>query len=195
MPILAFLVPWLIRRGVSEGVARWLSPLILVLALVLLLVGLWLGGVLGFHLIQTSDNAAVKAKAEAAVQQKWDADKIRRQAAVIRLQARIRDLESTMGAARAKAAKDRADAQAHTDFLSRHLWDSLRNRADRPAGLPAGAASTAVGEQAGICTGAGLYKRDAEFLVRLAADADTLRHALAECYAAVDGAVKATAGP
>lgn len=66
------------------------------------------------------------------------------------------------------------------------LADSLRHRPERPAGgadLPR-AAAAAPGPAA--CTGADLYRDDAQFLVRLAADADQLRAAVWHCQAAYD---------
>lgn len=66
----------------------------------------------------------------------------------------------------------------------RVLNDSLRNRPDRPAdSLPAGSGIEFAG-----CTGAGLYQRDAEFLVRLAADAAITAEALNQCQAAYSAA-------
>lgn len=63
---------------------------------------------------------------------------------------------------------------------------SLRNRPERPAARPGGAAPTPT-----TCTGAtgaDLYRRDSEFLVGLAARADTHRAALGQCYAQYDAA-------
>ena len=66
------------------------------------------------------------------------------------------------------------------------LADSLRHRPERPASgadVP-GAASAGSGPTA--CTGAELYRDDAEVLVRIAADADRLRAAVGHCQAAYD---------
>lgn len=59
--------------------------------------------------------------------------------------------------------------------------DGLRDRPERPAGVSAAARADCAGG-----TGAELSRPDAEFLVREAARADTLRAALAACYAYAD---------
>lgn len=62
------------------------------------------------------------------------------------------------------------------------LVSKLRNRPERPAsGVP-----ERSGTDSDRCTGAGLYRDDAEFLVRLARDADTTREALNQCKAAYE---------
>lgn len=66
--------------------------------------------------------------------------------------------------------------------------DGLRKRADRPEGytVPTSPADAVA------CTGASLFKQDAEFLVREAARADQLRSDLSACQAAYDEAVTLT---
>ena len=101
-------------------------------------------------------------------------------------------------------AKTTAQLQADTDALRKtknaqiakldaRLVDALgqlRNRPDRPSdgGVPeaAGAGATPAG-----CTGAGLFKDDSEFLVRLADNADRLKDSLATCYQQYDNAREA----
>jgi hypothetical protein len=72
------------------------------------------------------------------------------------------------------------------------LLDRLRDRAQRPAGGAGGASAvpgnTGVDASAQRCTGAGLYREDAAFLVGEAARADLIRAALAACYADMDAA-------
>lgn len=61
--------------------------------------------------------------------------------------------------------------------------DGLRRRAERPAGaVPADSRTACAG-----ATGAELSRRDAEFLVGLAARADQQRAALTACYEVIDG--------
>ena len=66
--------------------------------------------------------------------------------------------------------------------------DGLRKRADRPEGysVPTSPADSVA------CTGASLFRSDAEFLVRESARADQLRIDLAACQAAYDEAVTLT---
>ena len=103
-----------------------------------------------------------------------------------------------------KAAKSTAQLQAGTDALRKtknaqiakldaRLVDALgqlRNRPDRPSdgGVPpvAGTGATPAG-----CTGAGLFKDDSEFLIRLANNADRLKTSLATCYQQYDNAREA----
>lgn len=59
--------------------------------------------------------------------------------------------------------------------------DSLRDRPERPAGMPEGARSGCAGG-----SGAELSRADAEFLAREAARADGLRAGVEACYAALD---------
>jgi len=63
--------------------------------------------------------------------------------------------------------------------------DSLRNRPDRPAGMPEAARADCEGG-----TGAELFRPDAEFLAREAARADEIRAGLTACYAHVDATLK-----
>jgi len=95
---------------------------------------------------------------------------------------------ATLQAITQKAADEKTRLAAD---LQRAL-DSLRNRPERPASggdVPTGAADPVA------CTGAGLYRPDAEFLVREAARADSIRLQLAACQAAFDAAVDLTAPP
>jgi hypothetical protein len=65
--------------------------------------------------------------------------------------------------------------------------DSLRNRPERPAGGDVPADSSPIV----ACTGASLFRADAEFLVREAARADQLRADLQACQEAYDSAREA----
>lgn len=96
--------------------------------------------------------------------------------------------------ARIKAVDDTATLQNITDNLRRiknaevaaltrardAALAELRTRPDRPTGYVPPAASD--GSVAAGCTGASVFKSDAEFLVREAAGADELRIALGACY-------------
>lgn len=68
------------------------------------------------------------------------------------------------------------------------LAGELRNRPERPAGgsVPTGGAGPVA------CTGAQLYRPDAEFLVWESARANQLRIDLADCQAKYDSAVRLT---
>lgn len=80
-----------------------------------------------------------------------------------------------------KQAEKLAEVQHHLDVAI----VSLRDRPERPASLPATARVECEG-----ASGRELSREDAEFLVREAARADTLRAGLEACYAAYDGSMK-----
>ena len=87
---------------------------------------------------------------------------------------------------KAAAIRRTKDAQIHS--LGLELSESLqrlRNRPERPA---ASDVPAVAGTGGNACTGAELYKPDAEFLVGLAASADRLRIALQSCQAAYKAA-------
>ncbi len=103
--------------------------------------------------------------------------------------ARERAQADTLQAITEKAANEKTRLAADL----RAAVDSLRNRPQRPAAaggaVPPGAADPVA------CTGAGLFRSDAEFLVRESARADGLRLQLAACQASYDAAVILTAPP
>lgn len=86
----------------------------------------------------------------------------------------------------AKADAIRRTKNAEIQSLSLRVDEyarRLQNRPDRPGGDNLPALAGAGANPAG-CTGAGLFRRDGEFLTGLAADADRLRIALSACQAA-----------
>lgn len=105
-----------------------------------------------------------------SVQAKWDTEK----AATATAQ---RTKEATLQANMDKLRTEKNNELARLNTTVRRLSDSLRNRPERPA-VPA---SAAVGDGAGGCTGATLYRSDSEFLIGEASRADTLRIALKAC--------------
>lgn len=120
-----------------------------------------------------------------------------------RLEARIADLQATHAQAYAKAQKAARDKEnALTDDLAKIrrskdaeiqnvrrsldiALNSLRHRPERPSmpsDTPIGSGSTQG------CTGAQLYREDAEVALRIARDADELRVAYKACTRAYDAA-------
>lgn len=85
--------------------------------------------------------------------------------------------------------KEMNDEKNRLAAVQRDLAVRLQDRADRPsdAGVPAPAGDR---DAAPSCTGAELYRGDAQFLVGLAARADAIRLQLATCQAAYNEAVK-----
>lgn len=104
--------------------------------------------------------------------------------------------------ARADAAEqaritEREQQEAVTNAIQHQYWEQvaiadgltadlerLRNRPSRPAGVPEAARADCQG-----ASGRELSAEDAGFLVRLAADADRHRAALAACYAYADAVI------
>jgi hypothetical protein len=93
---------------------------------------------------------------------------------------------------------EREQQEAATDAIQRQYWEQvaiaddlaadlerMRNRPSRPTGVPAPASPDCAG-----ATGRELSAEDAGFLVRLAADADRHRAALAACYAYADAVMQ-----
>lgn len=88
----------------------------------------------------------------------------------------------------ASISKGTADETRALAATVARLVGELRNRPERPAGgaVPAGGADPVA------CTGAQLYRPDAEFLVWESARANQLRIDLADCQARYDSAVRLT---
>lgn len=95
-----------------------------------------------------------------------------------------RATESTWKVKTAQIVKDKDNEIQAIDAERDAALAKLRNRPRRPA--PGTAQSPANGEAASGCTGARLFGDDAEFLIREAARADTIRVALNACYAQYD---------
>lgn len=130
------------------------------------------------------------AAGQAEIQAQWDQQRIAAAAATVQaaLQAREREqaLQFTADKIRQETTREIRHLSAARDAALREL----RNRDERPAGHAQLAADDqAAGAGPGAsCTGAQLYRPDAEFLVWEAARADEVRVHLSECRAAYDAA-------
>lgn len=102
-----------------------------------------------------------------------------------------RQRERDHAAAIATTTQKAADEKRTLTALVASLRHSLRDRPERPAAgggaVPGGAGSPVA------CTGAQLYRADAQFLVGESERADGLRIQLADCRARYDAAVRLTA--
>lgn len=136
--------------------------------------------------IHTSGLAAGRAE----IQAKWDEQRIADTAAnvqaILQARAREQDLQSTADQIRQEKTHEIHRLSAARDAALREL----RNRDERPAvGSHAAADADPAGAgPAASCTGAQLYRPDAEFLVWEAARADEVRAHLSECRAAYGAA-------
>ena len=128
-------------------------------------------------------NAWTWAKATNVADTKWTA-KIQTERAKAEAEARTTEHQQ-QEAANAIARRHNAEVSTVRRNLDIAL-DSLRDRADRPAG---GMSEAPRADCAGA-TGAELSRPDAEFLVREAARADEQRAGLDACYRHIDTALK-----
>lgn len=112
-----------------------------------------------------------QAIGEARVQARWDADNIRRERATnAQREAHAREgFRRFELHASIEERKNREIAALHHRVAG--LLDQLRSRPERPAGSGTAAGNPAPGQ---ACTGAELYRPDAEFLVREAARAQRI---------------------
>ena len=117
---------------------------------------------------------------KAHTQALWDADIAARTAAALEAERKAREAEQEL---QGKADAIRRSKNAEILALNVRVGEyarRLQNRPDRPAGGDL-SATPGLGGSPANCTGAGLFKRDGEFLTGLAADADKLRVALGAC--------------
>lgn len=117
----------------------------------------------------------------ASVQAKWNAESLSVAKQSLRLSEEATRTTTNLEAA-ADQLKGNKNAQIRTlDARVAELTGQLRDRPERPreGDLPASAIAGAVPS----CTGAGLYRSDAEFLIGEAARAKRLQLDLAQCQA------------
>lgn len=117
-----------------------------------------------------------------------DALAVERAAQVALTLAAEQDRRQTEQGLQAAADNTRKEKDAQIQKLDRSLAaaiDRLRKRADRPAVMPA------VAGAGGSCTGASLYRPDAEFLARESSRADRLLAGLQRCQAQYQAARQA----
>lgn len=120
------------------------------------------------------------------VQHKWDVERIAQEAARAELEMKSRQREQALVTLMEINRKEKA--REVKNILDQHdaLVRGLLSRPDRPAGDATSVAP--VGQAPAGCTGAELYRPDAEFSAGEAARADQLRVELKTCYSAYDNA-------
>lgn len=113
----------------------------------------------------------------------------RHQALIIKQQkehaAALNEARQKEQALQASADQIKRQADEKISVLNRRvdgLVSELRNRPERPASRVSDNPSVEPAK----CTGQGLYRDDAEFLIRLAQDADATREALSQCKQAYE---------
>jgi hypothetical protein len=117
------------------------------------------------------------------IQTQWDAEKLLVAQAQAEEQMKALQKERALQALIAKQRKEHKYEADRLSILYESALSRLSDRPDRPdsGGVPEGS-DTGTGPATG-CTGAELYRPDAEVLVGIARDADQLRIALKACVA------------
>ena len=130
------------------------------------------------------------AAGRAEIQAKWDEQRITDAAAAVQANLQARAREQALQFAADKLRQEKTLEIRHLSAARDAALRELRNRDERPAvGSDAAAAADPAGAgPAASCTGAQLFRQDAEFLVREAARADVVRASLMECRQAYDAA-------
>jgi hypothetical protein len=119
------------------------------------------------------------------IQSKWDAERLAVAQAIATELERVRAVEQTL---RTNLTKQRKEHKNEMDRLSIQYESALGRLSDRPDRPTEGAAELSEDSPVGAvpadgCTGAELFRPDAEFLVREATRSDQLRLALKACIA------------
>lgn len=118
-----------------------------------------------------------------SVRAEWNAERALIADAQSKQRAEALARERTLQANADRLRKEVTHEKTRLAAVQRELADSLHDRADRPSD---GSVPTPAGDRDGPagCTGGELYRADAQFLVREAVRADTIRLQLAQCQAA-----------
>ena len=121
------------------------------------------------------------------VQSAWNDERLELSRLSIKLQAATAKASATL---QAETDKRNGELRAQINRIASErdrFANELRNRPERPTtgGLPASAGNA---EGSSGCTGSGLYRIDAEFLARFAADRAVLQAGLKACYAQYEDA-------
>lgn len=168
---------------VLPALSSWRLALFGVAALVVVGTVWW-----GVHSIREAGYESGKEE----VQGKWDEDVRQRTEAFAALTTSYRLREQQMNADQAAARQEKERDKASIGAAQRRIAYLLRNRPQRPADMSSSAAAVAADQGGPQCTGAGLFRPDAEFLAGQAARADETRIALKECYAWHDSVLNAS---
>lgn len=123
-------------------------------------------------------SASIKDAEIAQLMQQWADEKVRNAQAMSTEMARARQRESALLALADRLRQERVDEIRRINAQHTAAVYSLRHRPEQRAGV--GGVPSASDPGVG-CTGEGLARRDAEFLVGFAADAARLASAYQEC--------------
>lgn len=130
------------------------------------------------------------AAGRAEIQTQWDKQRIADASATMQAAMQARAREQTLQSTADKIRQEKTHEIRHLSAARDAALRELRDRDERSAigGHAAADADPSGPGPAASCTGAQLYRSDAEFLVWEAARADEVRAHLSECRAAYDAA-------
>lgn len=128
------------------------------------------------------------AAGRSEIQAQWDQQRIADAAATVQAALQAREREQALQSTADKIRQEKTREIRHLSAARDAALRELRNRDERPAvgGDAAADAGPAGAGPVASCTGAQLFRSDAEFLVWEAARADEVRAHLSECRAAYD---------
>jgi hypothetical protein len=155
-----------------------------------LLVNRWVLGSLAAVLLFGGVYWKGRQAGKEVVQDEWDKAKLVQEQARIEWERKVRKTEKELQAKLDTVVKEK---QHELQILKRNHADivaSLRNRNSRPADFKLPSTSRNA-ESSGNCSGAELFREDAEFLIGEAARADEIRTELEACYVMYDSIKKA----
>ena len=123
---------------------------------------------------------------QAKIQNLWDKEKAAQYAEYAKAQEEARRKEQELQAQADKLRSDKDVEIRNLNARATALTNSLQQRPSTTT--QAGSLSGSSGTGSGIagCSGKNLFREDAESLVQIATEADTLRLALKQCYAQYD---------
>ena len=133
-------------------------------------------------------NSAGKAE----VQQLWDKEKAEQYAEYAKGQEAARQKEQELQAQADRLRRDKDAEIRNISARATALANSLQYREARPAEGSSVPLASENGSTAAGCTGAGLYRPDAEFLLREAAAGQQCQAFLRECRETYEAAIKLT---
>jgi hypothetical protein len=123
---------------------------------------------------------------QAKVQNLWDKEKAAQYAEYAKAQeeARKKEQELQANADQLRQEKDREIRNLNARATA--LNNSLQHRRSSTSQAGSVSGSSGIGSSIAGCSGKNLFREDAESLVQIAIEADTLRLALKQCYAQYD---------
>lgn len=145
----------------------WINPILILIAILTFAISGGLGYYSGYE------------NGKESVQQAWDAERAEAAIAQAESERKAREKEAALQTAATRLRKAKDDEIKSITARADAIIDSLRERQTRDA---AGQMPDNSDARSSGCTGKELYRDDAEFLVRIAQEADKMTVAYKQCY-------------